>query len=256
VIDYDKFWEDHSLVDEGPSAKHRRRIIMKLVRKYALQGDVLDVGCGCGSLLKDLLNERRGYKLMGIDISEKAIKQAENQILPAHIMLEGIDFPYKPEDLRVMEGDITKKHTLPEEEFDLVICSEVLEHIEDDLSAIENLWKLVKEGGYLIITVPHRMFKWTKQDENAGHVRRYEWFELIGKLRDAKFNVLEIFSWGFPFYSMYHDLLLANVNPKTTRTNPTVFKKTISKVLYYLFFMNDLFKTRYGEMLFVVAKNK
>lgn len=83
-------------------------------------------------------------------------------------------------------------------EADLLLSMEVLEHIEDDSSALANWFRLVRPGGHLLLTVPAHAKLFSAEDEMAGHFRRYERRELAEKIAAAGFEPPEILSYGFP----------------------------------------------------------
>ena len=66
-----------------------------------------------------------------------------------------------------------------------VICSEVLEHVENDQAAIDELARVLKIGGLAYITVPHRKFYFAADDRYVHHFRRYEIDEMTLKLENA-----------------------------------------------------------------------
>lgn len=97
----------------------------------------------------------------------------------------------------VMRGDVTR---LPFEDntFDCIVTSEVLEHIQDDVTAIHEFHRVLKPGGTLAATVPTwfpEKINWMLSDEYhapksvGGHVRIYSATELKAKLRTAGFTV-------------------------------------------------------------------
>jgi SAM-dependent methyltransferase len=71
-------------------------------------------------------------------------------------------------------GSITQM-PYPNDTFDLVTALDVLEHIPDDQSAANDIVRVLRPGGYLVVTVPHRMKYFTNQDTLCGHCRRYEY---------------------------------------------------------------------------------
>lgn len=99
---------------------------------------VLDVGCGTGALLTIPLASK-GLKMSGIDFDENSIVQATRNAkrlkLPANFKVGSID-------------DVT-------DEYDVVILSEVLEHIKQPDKFLAKLVKRVKSGGHLILTIPN-----------------------------------------------------------------------------------------------------
>ncbi len=70
-----------------------------------------------------------------------------------------------------------------------VICSEVLEHVQDDQAAISELARVLKPGGQSYITVPHRKFYFAADDRYVHHFRRYEIDEMTEKLNAAGFSL-------------------------------------------------------------------
>lgn len=73
--------------------------------------------------------------------------------------------------------------------YDLVYCSDVLEHIRDDLAAMREIARVLKPGGYLIATVPAFGLLWSGHDEALHHLRRYSRLELMDKLAASGLTV-------------------------------------------------------------------
>ena len=97
---------------------------------------VLDVGCGDGYLCHILKSKKGIYNVTGIDISEKRIEMGKNL--------------YK--DCTFLAGDA---YQIPfdDNSFDLVICSEAIEHLENPLRASKELERVARK--YVLITVPN-----------------------------------------------------------------------------------------------------
>jgi glycosyltransferase involved in cell wall biosynthesis len=72
---------------------------------------------------------------------------------------------------------------------DTIVCTNVLEHIEDDRRALKNMFDLLQPGGRLLLLVPAHPALFCHIDENLGHYRRYRLDELCEKVRDAGFAV-------------------------------------------------------------------
>ena len=75
--------------------------------------------------------------------------------------------------------------------YDVVYTSNVLEHIEDDVSTLKQLHSKIKVNGLLAIYVPAFMCLYNQLDSSVGHYRRYEKDELVKKLLEANFNIKE-----------------------------------------------------------------
>jgi SAM-dependent methyltransferase len=80
--------------------------------------------------------------------------------------------------------------------FDLIVCSEVIEHIEDDRQTLQFLISLLKPGGCLILTVPSGPI--SKFDKFIGHFRHYSKGSLESLLGEAGYIDIEINRAGFP----------------------------------------------------------
>lgn len=242
---YDKLicrqWRN--VADFGPSFQSRYRISKKLLKKYAdKESHIHEVGCGSGDFLLKLKND--GYKnLSGSDFSKKSTEVVRKDI--------GCNIEHR---------DLSKAGAFLNKKEDVVVCLEVLEHIEDDKTAIVNIYNMLSEKGLLIISAPLSMEYWSLQDDFSGHVRRYEIGDLEKKLRQTGFCIMESFGWGSFIYPFYHRIL-SKINPATIRANTQKFAKIIKAVIAYLlsclFYIEELTKTKKrARRIFVVAKKK
>ena len=148
---------------------------------------VLDVGAGFGRHVFECA--RRGADVVALDYAEDEVVQTR-ATLGAMVAAGDIDVErFKG----VLRGDATK---LPFDDgaFDVVITSEVLEHIQDDVAAISEMVRVLKPGGMFAATVPAWLpekFNWMLSDEYhapisvGGHVRIYSATELKAKLVTA-----------------------------------------------------------------------
>jgi len=78
---------------------------------------------------------------------------------------------------------------LARQRFDTIVCSNVLEHVEDDLAALRQLHDLLAKGGRLVLVVPMLPALYGGIDRAIGHYRRYRRGELAEKLAKAGFSV-------------------------------------------------------------------
>ena len=120
-----------------------------------LRGDVLEVGCGVGTFTRLLVDSGRCRSLLSIDVSADAVAHCRANI---------------------QSPILEVKHTGVESvngAFDLVICMNVLEHIEDDLAAFRHMLGLLRPGGTLFLLVPAHQALYTPFDREGGHYRRY-----------------------------------------------------------------------------------
>lgn len=226
---YEKIWqtERDDMKRYGPFSRHYRRIILGLVRPLDF-ATVLDIGCGQGSLLLELCALYPGITVSGIDISDSALELARNK-LP---------------DGEFWNLDIRKQHL--DRKFDLVLCSEVLEHLDEDVAALENIARMAG-GAVIISSVQGRMRSFEK---GIGHVRNYDPGELARKIEQAGLVTKKIVEWGFPFYSPLYRDFLDLVGGKGTTGHFGPLRRAISAALYALFYLNS---SRRGDEIFVVS---
>ncbi|MFI5206075.1 MAG: class I SAM-dependent methyltransferase, partial [Candidatus Paceibacterales bacterium] len=109
-----------------------------LKRFFPAAGHVLDVGCGNGVISRHLGN--LGYDVVGIDVSEKTIENAS-----ARTSIPNVRFMKMSAEELVSSG----------QKYDVVICSEVLEHLTDPNALLAVLYSSLADNGKLIVTVPN-----------------------------------------------------------------------------------------------------
>ncbi len=163
----------------------RRDFIKRLLKKYPKTSNILDIGCSGGVLIEEL-NKMGFRKTYGIDISEKSVKVAKNK---------GI------KNVSLMDAAET---SFSENEFDIIVSSDVLEHIEDDISALKEWRRILKPNGRLFCFVPAFQWLWSHHDEINGHYRRYKRGELEQKIKRSGFKIKRNSYWNimilFPAY--------------------------------------------------------
>lgn len=189
---YDAVWERYGALDAlSPAAFHRRRLVRRLALEFAPRAHrLIDVGCGQGSLLLELGRALPGAQLTGADVSEAGRRATAKRCPNARVLsldLEGDGFDFDHEDLIG--------------QFDLAVCSEVLEHLEHDRLAAARLARLLTPTGVAIVTVPGG--KKSRFDELIGHRRHYTKGDLRHVLESAGLRVERLVAWGFPFHNLY-----------------------------------------------------
>lgn len=96
---------------------------------------------------------------------------------------------------RQIEGDTnlvcsrTEELSLASNSFDVVVAGDVLQAVADDLVALREMRRVLKDGGQLCLTAPAYSFLWGEDDELRGHQRRYTVSELRRKLNTCGFHV-------------------------------------------------------------------
>lgn len=146
----DAFYSDPHLMTHyftKERLKFYGEVRLQLTKLNLRPADVLDVGCGSGHLLADLASLYPEASSMGVDFSPESIRLARQL------------HPHKAFDVM----SIFELKNLGRQ-FDLVLCTEVIEHLEDADVAVDNLCSVCRPGGTVAITVPHG-----RRDTFAGH---------------------------------------------------------------------------------------
>ena len=168
-----------------PRYLFRKALALELVRQYVSKNArFLEIGGGSGDFSVALI--KRGLTGVVIDYSQYA-----NEVMRTTIPPEYVD------RLTIKQRDLFNLSN--QEQYDLIVIFEVLEHIPEDKKTIEKLFHLLKPGGYLLLSVPAKKKLWDHSDEVVGHIRRYEKKELITLLHKAGFQIIRFSSYGFPF---------------------------------------------------------
>jgi SAM-dependent methyltransferase len=139
---------------------------------------ILEVGCGIGNMSGLLLSQG---KLFVSDINKEYLYIVENR------------FRTNPNFQKSILWNISEEP--PKDLFnaiDTIVCINVLEHVEDDDSALRNFYCLLPQGGRLIILVPALKILYNSLDKELGHFRRYNKRELIKKLSLSYFSIQNI----------------------------------------------------------------
>jgi SAM-dependent methyltransferase len=136
----------------------KRTLVFGLLNRYLPKGkssqsrQALDLGCGTGLNLEHL---ERYAKTTGTDYFEEALRFCRER---GHTMLckaDAVDLPF---------ADGT---------FDIATALDVIEHLDDDYAALQELRRVMRPGGILVVSVPAYRFLWTYWDDILGHRRRY-----------------------------------------------------------------------------------
>ena len=158
----------------------RRRLFAREIEKLSLPSSsrIVDVGTSTGTNLR--LLRGLGFRAVeGLDFSDEAIRYCREK---------GFGL--------VRRGDVCAM-PFADESFDLLLATDIIEHIDDDILALRELARVLRRGGRALITVPAFPFIWGLQDRVAQHKRRYRMRELIDKLGGAGFAVDTSYHFNF-----------------------------------------------------------
>jgi len=158
----------------------RRRLFARLIRQLGVAPNaaILDVGSSTGTNLR-MLRSAGFTNFEGVDISPESKRFCESKGLGAIRLGSILELPYA--------GD----------SFDLVLATDVIEHVDDDQTALGEVWRVLRPGGAALITVPAFPSLWGLQDTVAEHKRRYRMKQLLGRIEEAEFNVRMRFHFNY-----------------------------------------------------------
>jgi SAM-dependent methyltransferase len=189
-----RYWFSSDLYDEnGPDildaladARRFNSWMADAVSEY-VGSEVLELGAGMGNLTRHLARRRRRYIATDIDTEHLARLRARLQHRP---------------NLSTATCDLTRSNDFARfvEQMDTVVCLNVLEHIEDDLAGLKNIYSALRPGGRAIVLVPQGAGNYGTLDEALGHYRRYSRDELETKMNAVGFRIERVLNFNHVTY--------------------------------------------------------
>lgn len=195
----------------------RRAITSHVISKMDLPEKplILEAGCGTGGNLEMLSRIGTTY---AFEMNEVAVNIA---LKNAH-------------GAEVHRGWIPDAVPFPDQLFDLICMFDVLEHVADDVQAIEKLSQKLAPGGYFFLTVPALPILWSEHDVELHHHRRYIRRQLIEVVERAGLEV----SWVSYFNFTLLPVALASrlyarmrgVRPAGDQVPPALINRLLTKI--------------------------
>ncbi len=149
----------------------KRKSVVTLIKKYSKgKLKILDIGCGTGRNLEELSKIGESW---GLDSSDEALEFC------------------KKRGLKNLVKSGAEKTKFKDSNFTLISMLDVLEHTDDNKTLTE-AYRILKSGGFVIITVPAYQFLWSKWDEVLHHKRRYTKSNLTQLLETNRFKIVSI----------------------------------------------------------------
>lgn len=181
--------------DSHPIDLASRNDAVAQVEKFmpSAQAVIMEIGCSSGFLIRDLAKAFPEALIVGADVVKEPLFRLANT-LPG-VPLIRFDLLQCP---------------LPDQSVDVLIMLNVLEHIEDDVIALQKAFNLLKPGGALIIEVPAGPYLYDAYDAELQHFRRYSASELQAKLTQAGFKVSRKSHLGFVLFPAFAAVKLLN----------------------------------------------
>lgn len=157
--------------------KGRREIIHEMIKQYGKKTaknnlTMLELGCGNGNIVQYL--KKKAINIEGADISLAGLKSCKKE---ADIPLYQVDILRTP---------------FCSDSYDIVGLFDIIEHLDDDVAALKEAYRICKKNGIVIITVPANSLPWSYFDDISGHKRRYSKDDLISKIKETGFRIEKI----------------------------------------------------------------
>ena len=226
-----KEWETE--FSYGPTHLIKRKIVSKILQP--LQGLlILDLGCGGGSYTALL---EKSNRVIAMDLSLVSVEKTK--LLREHqgmnLVAQILQLPF------------------PDNIFDAVVAFDILEHIDRDEGAVQEIHRVLKPKGKLLFVVPEDMTLFSPIDVANGHFRRYS-LESIRKLL-AAFNLVNLSDFGFPLMRLYLRLLGKRLLTVRSQNSPTLLIRFLSPLVVGVFHFDRLFNGSFrGVEIFGVAQ--
>lgn len=152
----------------------RNTLILSLLKKHVpTLKSFLEIGCGTGFVLSGIASSFPSAALAGAEIYSDGLEYAAQRVPGAQFMqMDARNIPF-------------------ESHFDALGAFDVLEHIQEDSIVLAQIFRTLKPGGTLILTVPQHPNLWSRQDEMACHICRYTADKLKQKVSGAGFDIVD-----------------------------------------------------------------
>jgi 2-polyprenyl-3-methyl-5-hydroxy-6-metoxy-1,4-benzoquinol methylase len=233
---------------------HVRKALKRLGSLLPSASSVLDAGMGFGQYSWWMAKKFPSWKITSADIKGEQVSDCN-----AFFNKTGI-----ADRVNAIEADLVKWRS--DEKYDLILCVDVMEHIEEDRTVFSSFCSMTNQGGYLVISTPSDMGGSDVHSEDDSsfigeHVRDgYGSEEITGKLSDAGYTEVSVtYTYGIPGsiawrFSMKYPVIMLSASKMFFILLPFYYLSVMPFVL--VFNTIDLYtKHKRGTGLLVVARN-
>jgi len=219
------------------AAINYRKYLFGLVKPY-IKGDVLEIGAGIGNMTDMVYSQCSGM------IDSITCVEAEQECVD--VLKE--KFCTSKENIEILQGYFPE--TSPEKKFDLIYHYNVLEHIDDDATALKACYKSLKPQGVMFAYVPAFQVLYGSMDKQLKHYRRYSKKSITEVLNSAGFEVKHIkYCNLIGFFGWFYNNRILKI--KEQKSNQIfIFDKLILPIQAWL---EKIIGTPLGQNICVIA---
>ena len=205
----------------GPRHDLRESLLFELFIAAKPGPRVLNIGAGQGSFSR--LLEASGFAVTSAEASAAAAEVLRRRTTGEVVEADAAALPFA-------DGS-----------FDAVVLGEVLEHLDDDVSALREARRVLCSAGVIAASVPRNPAWFSSSDRWAGHVRRYTRDGLLATFRNADLNIERCVAWGFPVSALYHRTVYERHLDRRGAATPTPRQRPALALLRALLQLDRLF---------------
>ncbi len=198
---------------------------------------ILDVGCGTGGNLEMLA---KCGAAEGVDVSDDALEFC------------------KRKGLKARKG-LAESLPFDDESFDVVTALDVVEHLDDDVAGLNEMYRVLRRGGKTLIFVPAFMWLWGVQDDVSNHRIRYTKKQITERLQQAGFEIERAtyanISFFAPILAGRTLMKLTGIKPESeNNVNVTALNGVFGKIFGAERFFLKNFNFPFGVSIVIIAK--
>jgi len=224
----------------------RKEFILRSIKQHIKKSTkIIEIGAGTGNVSRFL--QKNGYKRIAVgEMHLNGLKYAQGYGISECYQFNLLNTPF-------------------EDEFNAVFMFDVLEHIEEDDFALQNINKSLNKSGKIVLTVPSHMWLWNRDDAIAGHKIRYTKKELINKLESNGFEILKARYFFIGIIPLLFFRTILNKDDKSEVkeiefSNDISMNSVLSNVLLFISRVENkishLLPNIFGGSLLIIAKKK
>ena len=170
---------------------------------------LMDIGCSSGFMLRDLRDRFPGATVLGSDYVRGPLDALARA------------FP----DVPLMQFDLVAC-PLPAKSLDGITLLNVIEHVEDDASALKQIFRILKPGGVAVVEAPAGPGLYDVYDKELMHFRRYRMRDLLQMLKSTGFEILQRSHIGFFIYPPF--AVTKKMNRRSLHADPRARTKVVA----------------------------